>query len=144
MTTPPQPPIVKYGPPISLDLAMRIVTAAEAEAAAHGWPMVIAIVDSGGRLKILHRHDDAQLGSIDVAQRKAETALKFKRPTKAFEDALIAGGPGLRMLSVADVCMLEGGLPIMKEGAIVGAIGVSGMTSAQDAQVAVAGLKVVS
>jgi uncharacterized protein GlcG (DUF336 family) len=142
MTTPPAPPLLKYGPPIALDLAKRIVAAAEDEAATHNWPMVIAIVDSGCRLKILHRHDDAQLGSIDVAQRKAETALKFKRPTKAFEDALIAGGPGFRMLSVADVCMLEGGLPIVKDGAIIGAIGVSGMTSAQDAQVAVAGVKV--
>lgn len=143
MTQPPSPAILKYGAPISLDLAKQIVAAAEVEAAAHGWPMVVAIVDSGGRLKLLHRHDDAQLGSIEVAQRKAETALQFKRPTKAFEDALVAGGPGLRMLSVADVCMLEGGLPIIKDGAVIGAIGVSGMQSSQDARVAVAGLKVV-
>jgi glc operon protein GlcG len=142
MTMPAAPAILKYGPPISLDLAKQIVAAAEAEAAAHGWPMVIALVDAGG-LKLLSRHDDAQLGSIGVAQRKAETALRFKRPTKAFEDALVAGGPGLRMLSVADVCMLEGGLPIVKDGAVIGAIGVSGMQSSQDAQVAVAGLKVV-
>ena len=105
--------------------------------------MVIAIVDSGCRLVILHRLDDAQLGSIEVAQRKAETALNFKRPTKVLEDALVAGGPGMRLLSVADVCMLEGGLPIMKDGAIIGAIGVSGMQSGQDAQVALAGLKVL-
>jgi uncharacterized protein GlcG (DUF336 family) len=143
MTTTPAPAPFKYGPPITLELAKRIIAAAEAEAAAHGWPMVIAIVDSGCRLKILHRHDDAQLGSIDVAPRKAETALKFKRPTKALEDALVAGGMGLRLLSVTDVCMLEGGLPIVKDGAIIGAIGVSGMQSFQDAQVALAGLKVV-
>jgi uncharacterized protein GlcG (DUF336 family) len=143
MTTPPAPARPKYGPPISFDLAKHIITAAEAEAVAQGWPMVIAIVDSGCRLVILHRLDDAQLGSIEVAQRKAETALNFKRPTKVLEDALVAGGPGMRLLSVADVCMLEGGLPIMKDGAIIGAIGVSGMQSGQDAQVALAGLKVL-
>ncbi len=140
MATPTVSTPMNYGPPISLEAAKRLVAAAEHEAASNNWPVVIAIVDSGCRLVLLHRMDHAQLGSIDVAQRKAETALKFKRPTKAFEDALIAGGPGLRMLSVTDVCMLEGGLLIVANDEIIGAIGVSGVTSVQDAQVARAGL----
>ena len=139
MTAPLVP--VQYGSPITLDAAKRIVAAAEAAAAERGWPMVIAIVDSGGRLVILHRHEQAQLGSIDVAQQKAETALRFKRPTKVFEDALVAGGMGLRFLSVPGVCMLEGGLPIMQDGRIIGAIGASGMQSSQDAEIANLGLK---
>ena len=132
---------LQYGPPITLALAKRIAEAAEEEAAARGWPMVIAIVDSGCRLMVLHRHEQAQIGSIDVAQQKAETALKFKRNTKVIEDALVAGGMGFRMLSIPGVAMLEGGLLIMKDGAIIGAIGVSGMQSFQDAEIAVAGLK---
>ncbi len=132
--------VIPYGAPISLDLATKIVAGAEAEAASNSWPMVIAIVDTSGRLKLLHRMDQAQLGSVEVAQRKAETALAFKRPTKVFEDLLAGGGAGLKMLSVADVCALEGGMPIVKDNEIIGAIGVSGMRSDQDAQVAVAGL----
>ncbi|MEI8154638.1 MAG: heme-binding protein, partial [Hyphomicrobiales bacterium] len=88
--------------------------------------------------------DNAQIGSVEVAQRKAETAASFRRSTKVFEEMLVAGGAGLKMLSVADVCMLEGGLPIVKDGQIIGGIGVSGMASHQDAQVAVAGLAAVS
>ena len=134
---------MRYGPPISIELAKQIMKAAEAEAVAQGWPMVIAIVDTGGHLVMLHRLDHTQIGSVAVAQRKAETAVHFKRPTKAFEDALFAG-PGMRFLSVADVCLLEGGLPIVKDDFIIGAIGVSGMMSTQDAQVAMAGLAVVA
>jgi len=133
-----------YGAPITLDLARTILAAAEAEAIAQGWPMVIAIVDTGSHLKLLHRMDNAQIGSVEVAQRKAETAASFRRSTKVFEEMLVAGGAGLKMLSVADVCMLEGGLPIVKDGQIIGGIGVSGMASHQDAQVAVAGLAAVS
>lgn len=129
----------KYGAPIALEDAKRVVAAAEAEAMAHQWPMVIAIVDSGGHLVMLHRLDQAQHGSVSIAQLKAETAVNFRRPTKAFEEAVANGGIGLRILSMPGVCALEGGLPLMVEGEIVGAIGVSGMQSTQDAQVAVAG-----
>ncbi len=132
-----------YGAPITLDLARKILAAAEAEAIALGWPMVIAIVDTGSHLKLLQRMDNAQIGSVQVAQRKAETAAGFRRSTKVFEEMLVAGGAGLKMLSVADVCMLEGGLPIVKDGQIIGGIGVSGMASHQDAQVAVAGLAAI-
>jgi len=130
-----------YGPPISLRDAKRVMEAAEAEANRQGWPMVIAIVDSTGHLVMLHRLDQAQYGSVPIAQQKAETALNFRRSTKVFEDAVAAGGLGLRLLSTANLMPLEGGLPLMANGAIVGAIGASGMQSTQDGQVAAAGAK---
>jgi glc operon protein GlcG len=132
-----------YGPPLSLEDAKRVMAAAEDEAARHGWPMVIAIVDSTGHLVMLHRLDQAQFGSIPIAQQKAETALNFRRPTKVFEDAIAAGGLGLRLLGTGNLLPLDGGLPLLVEGAVVGAIGASGMQSTQDAQVALAGAKVL-
>jgi uncharacterized protein GlcG (DUF336 family) len=117
--------------------------AAEAEAEKSGWPMVIAIVDSGGRLVMLHRLDQAQLGSIEVAWRKAETAALFRRPTKVMDEALAAGGAGLRFLSVPGVIAVEGGIPLFADGKVIGAIGVSGMQSSQDAQVARAGAEAI-
>jgi len=139
----PVPQTLEYGPPISLELAKQVVAAAEVEALARGWPMVIAVVDSGGHLVVLHKLDHAQLGSVAVAQAKAETALRFKRPTKIFEDAIAGGGLGLRLLAMNDICPLEGGLPLLRNGKIIGAIGVSGMQSTQDAEVAAAGVKVI-
>ena len=134
---PPLPP--RYGPPLLLAAAKRVMEAAETEAARHRWPLVIAIVDSTGHLVLLHRLDQAQYGSIAIALAKAETALNFRRPTRAFEEALAAGGVGLRVLSMSNVAALEGGMPLTAGGEIIGAIGVSGMQSAQDAQVAQAG-----
>jgi glc operon protein GlcG len=130
---------LQYGPPISLERAKRVVKAAEAEAAKHHWPMVIAIVDSGGHLVLLERMDNAQYGSILIAQQKAETALSFKRATKVFEEALERGGANLRLLGATNLLPLEGGLVLMADGKIAGAIGVSGMQSRQDVQVAQAG-----
>lgn len=144
MSSEPQQLPFPYGPPVSLDLARRIMAAAEAEAAANRWPMVIAIVDSGGHLVMLHRLDQAQHGSLVLARLKAETAVNFKRPTRMFEDALSAGGFGLRVLSMPNVSALEGGLPLIVDGQVVGAIGVSGMQPAQDVQVAAAGVAAVS
>lgn len=129
-----------YGPPILLESAKLVMEAAEAEAARHHWPLVIAIVDSTGHLVLLHRLDQAQYGSITIAVAKAETALNFRRPTRFFEEALTAGGVGLRVLSMPNIAALEGGLPLTLRGEIIGAIGVSGMQSAQDAQVAQAGV----
>lgn len=103
--------------------------------------MVIAIVDSTGHLVMLHRLDQAQYGSIAIARQKAETALNFRRSTKVFEDAVAAGGLGLRLLATEHLLPLDGGLPLLVNGAVVGAIGVSGMQSWQDAQVAAAGAK---
>ena len=101
--------------------------------------MVIAIVDSAGLLVMLHRLDQAQNGSITVAREKAETAANFRRPTKVFEDALSEGHLNLRLLGMTNLVPLDGGLPLVSEGKVIGAIGVSGMQSTQDAQVAQAG-----
>jgi len=135
MTHPPN-----YGPPISLADAKRVMAAAEELAELHDWPVVIAIVDSTGHLVMLHKRDQAQLGSVTIAQAKAETAVNFRRPTKSFQDAVAEGGMGLRMLSMPWVSVLEGGLPLFVAGEVVGAIGVSGMQSVQDAEIARAGV----
>lgn len=137
MSAPSLPP--PYGAPITLDDARRVMAAAEAEAAARDWPMAIAIVGSGGQLVMLHALDQVQHGSVPVAQAKAETAVNFRRPSKLFEEAVAAGGLGLRILGMANLLPLDGGLPLLIDGRVVGAIGVSGMQSTQDAQVAAAG-----
>lgn len=129
----------RYGPPLSLDAARRVMAAAEAEAMRRGWPLVIAIVDSTAHLVMLHKLDQAQLGSVVIARLKAETAVNFRRETKVFEDAVAGGGVGMRLLGMPGVAPLEGGVPLLIGGEIVGAIGVSGMQSTQDAIVAHAG-----
>ncbi|MBR0957063.1 GlcG/HbpS family heme-binding protein [Bradyrhizobium japonicum] len=129
-----------YGAPITLDEATLVADAARAEAQRHGWPMVIAITDSGGHLVLLYRLDQAQHGSVLVAQQKAKTAVDFRRPTGAFESALADGGLHWRLLGMTNLTPLEGGLPILRDGTVVGAIGVSGMQSTQDAQAAAAGI----
>lgn len=136
--------IIPYGPPLSLDTARMIASAAEAEAKVNGWPMVIAVMDSGANLVVLHKMDQAQTGSVPIAQAKAESTVRFKRPTKVFEEALTAGGINLRLLATQGACPLEGGLPLLLGGQLVGAIGVSGMQSTQDAQVAAAGAKAMA
>ena len=133
-----------YGPPITLAVARQIMTAAEREASAHQWPMAIAIVDSTAHLVLFQRADNTQLGSMKVAIAKAMTAINFKRPTKAFEDAIAGGGAGVRITTMPDVIALEGGLLIVVQGQVIGAIGVSGMLSSQDAQVAQAGLAAIA
>jgi uncharacterized protein GlcG (DUF336 family) len=135
-TTPPP-----YGPPISIEGARKVMAAAEAEAGKNNWSVVIAIIDSGGHVVMIHRHDNVQLSSIEISQGKAKTALMFKRPSKVLDDAISSGGPGLRFLALKDIVPLEGGLPILADGKIVGAIGVSGVLSSQDAQIARAGLE---
>jgi len=132
--------IQEYGQPITLERAKRAAEAAEAEAQRHGWSVVIAIVDCGSHPVLLHRMDHSQLGSIPIAQAKARCAVDFKRPTKAFEDALIQGGTGLRMLNVDDICPFEGGLPIVEADKVIGGIGVSGARSNEDGMVATAAL----
>ena len=134
-TTPPP-----YGPPIGIENARKIMAAAESEAAKNNWAVVITIIDSGGHVVMLHRRDDVQLSSIEIAQGKAKTALMFKRPSKVLDDAISGGGPGLRFLALKDILPLEGGVPILLDGKIVGAIGVSGVLSAQDSQIARAGV----
>lgn len=133
------PTIVEYGPPISLAEAKIVVAAAEREAVANGFAAIIAVVDSAAQLVLLERLDHAQFGSISVSISKAETAVRFKRPTKAFEDALAQGGVNLRLLSLPGVTTIDGGIPLLRDGKIAGAIGVSGMLPHQDAQIAAAG-----
>ena len=116
-----------------------IAAAAEAEAQKNGWTVSIAIVDDGGNLLYLQRLDDAPVGSVAVSQEKAHTAFLFKRPTKAFQDGVAAGGAGLRVLTLRNANAVEGGLPLVVDGKIIGAIGVSGGTPDQDGSVAKVG-----
>ena len=136
--------IVEYGKPITLETARQVIDAAMAEALAHNWAMALAVVDSGAHLVALHRMDHTQHGSVEIAQAKAKTAVNFKRPTKLFEEAVAGGGIGLRLLSTPGLCPLEGGIPLVCEGKVIGAIGVSGARSDQDGVVALAGARVVS
>jgi glc operon protein GlcG len=128
-----------YGPPITLDQAKRVMAAAELEAAKNSWTVAVTILDSGGNMVMFHKVDNAQLSAVPVSQGKARTALEFKRPSKDLDDAIAHGGAGNRLLALKDITPLEGGLPIVVDGKIIGAIGVSGAVSSQDAQVAKAG-----
>ena len=139
-----KPAIPSYGPSITLEQARKVSAAAQQEAQRNGWLMVVAIMDAGGHLVLLERMDQAQFGSVQVAQDKARSAVAFRRPTKAFHDMVAAGGEGLRMLAMSGAVQIDGGLPIMINGAVVGSIGISGGTSAQDGQVAQAGLAVLA
>ena len=128
-----------YGPPITLDQAKKVMAGAEAEAAKNSWTVVITIVDSGGNTVMMHKFDNTQLASIPASAGKAATALAFKRPSKQLEDAVAAGGPGLRLVGLKDIWSIEGGIPILIDGKVVGAIGVSGGTGSQDDVVSLAG-----
>lgn len=134
---------MSYGPSINLETAKKAAAPAVAEARKNQWTMVIAIVDTAGDLVYFERMDDAQVGSVDVALSKARSAARFKRPTKAFQDALAAGGEGLRILALQGAVPVDGGVPLVVGGKIVGAIGVSGGTSAQDGQAAAAGVAAI-
>ena len=125
-----------YGSSIALENAKKAAMPALAEAAKNNWTMAVAIVDPAGHLVYYEKMDNTQLGSANVAIDKARSAALFKRPTKAFQDALAAGGEGLRVLGLQGATPVEGGIPLLSDGKIVGAIGVSGGTSAQDGQCA--------
>ncbi|MGH8764002.1 MAG: GlcG/HbpS family heme-binding protein [Nitrosospira sp.] len=123
---------------LTLDDAKKIASAAEMEARRNDWPVVIAIVDDGAHLLHLQRLDNTQFGSIEVAIRKAGAAIAFRRPTKVWEDHVSDGR--MRYLSLPGTLPIEGGLPITVDGQFIGAVGVSGVRSNQDAQIAQAGL----
>ncbi|HKQ25079.1 MAG TPA: heme-binding protein [Burkholderiales bacterium] len=123
---------------LTLEAAKKIAAAAEAEARKNNWNVVIAVVDDGGHLVHLQRIDGTQTGSIDVAIGKARTSAAFKRPTKVF-DELAKTRPSITSISPTAV-LLEGGVPVVVGGQVVGAVGVSGVTSQQDAQIAEAGI----
>jgi len=117
-----------------------VMAAAELEAAKNSWTVAITILDSGGNLVMFHKLDNAQLSAVTVSQGKARTALQFKRPSKDLDDAIARGGAGNRLLALKDITPLEGGIPIVVDGKIIGSVGVSGVQSNQDAQTAQAGI----
>jgi len=137
----PPPPPPPYGAPITLEQAKKVMAGAEAEANKNKWNVVMVVLDSGGNLVMLQRMDGAQFGSIEVAREKAYSAVAFRRPSKAFEEALGQGGVNLRILRLPGASPLEGGLPIIVDGKLIGAVGVSGVLATQDAQIGRAGIE---
>lgn len=125
-----------YGSPIPLEKAKQVAALAVAEAQKNGWLMAVAVVDPSGDLIFFEKIDGTQAGSIQFSIDKARSAARFKRPTKVFEDALAAGGVGLRVLKVEGAVPVEGGIPLIEDGKIIGAVGVSGGQSSQDGQCA--------
>ena len=123
---------------LTLEVAKKIAAAAEVEAKKNNWNVVICVVDDGANLMYLQKMDGTQIGSVDIAQMKARTAIKMRRPSKVLEDA-VAGGRNA-VLKLPDVLPVEGGLPLVVDGQFIGAIGVSGVTSQQDGQIAGAGV----
>ncbi len=134
-----QAQVPQYGANITLDQARKVAAAADAEARKNSWPVAITIVDTAGQLVLFQRHDNTQTPSVNVPQDKAVSAAMYRRPTKVMQDAMAAGGAGVRFLNLRGASVVEGGLPLYIDGKIVGAIGVSGVTSDQDGQVAKAG-----
>lgn len=131
--------IMPYGVSINADAAKKLAAAAIAEAKKNNWAMAVAVVDTAGYLVYFERMPDTQLGSVQIAQDKAKSAALFRRPTKVFQDALAGGGAGLRMLGLNGAVPVEGGIPIVVGGKVIGAIGASGGTSDEDGRTAAAG-----
>jgi len=132
---PPAPP-PPYGATISLDTAKACAAAARDSAVKHQWFMVVTVVDPGGHEVLVERMDNAQFGSVEPARQKAVTAVAFRRSTKIFEDMVASGGAALRILRLPDALPIEGGLPIVKDGKIIGGVGTSGGSAQQDGVVA--------
>ena len=139
-TVAPAPPPPPYGAPITLEQAKKVMAGAEAEATKNKWNVCMVVLDSGGNVVMMQRMDGAQWGSIEVAREKAYSAVAFRRPSKAFEEALGQGGVNLRVLRIPGASPLEGGLPIVVDGKLIGAVGVSGVLATQDAQISRAGI----
>lgn len=136
-TMPPAPPPLPYGAPVTEAAARRAIDAAVAEARRNGWQLSIAVVDPSGELMAFERMDGASYGATAVAQQKAWTAARFRRDSKAFSDSVAAGR--VQVLSFDGVAAVEGGVLIVADGKIIGAVGASGASSPQDAQCARAG-----
>ena len=128
--------VPSYGANINLEQARKIIAAGQVEAKKNNWPVAIAVVDTAGHLVAFEKMDDTQTGSIDVSQDKARSSAIFRRASKVFEDAVAGGGVGVRALNLRNASSVEGGLPIAVGGKIIGAVGVSGVTSQQDGMVA--------
>ena len=131
-----------YGLSIGIDNAKKAAVPALAEAKKNNWTVAVSIVDTGGNLVYFEKMDGTQTGSVNVSLEKARTAVLFKRTSKTFQDTVAAGGEGLRILGLPGATPVEGGIPLVMDGRIVGAIGVSGATSMQDGQCAAAGAAV--
>ena len=125
-------------PILTLEDAKRIAAAAQAEALKNEWKVVIAVVDDGGHLLYLQRTHDTQFGSVETAIMKARSAVAFQRPTKASEDAVLSGR--LIHLALPGVIPAEGGVPLLRENVVIGGLGISGVRSVQDGQIAAAGV----
>jgi len=133
------PKLPPYGPSITNEQAKQVAKAALEPARANQWTMVVAIVDTGGYLVYLEKLDQTQVGSVDVAIAKAKSSAIYKRPTKMFQERLAKGGDGLLVLRLKDAIPVEGGVPIIVDGKLIGALGVSGGSSAEDETCAEAG-----
>lgn len=129
-----------YGAPITLEQARKVMAAAEAEARKNSWNFSIAIVDTGGHLVLMQRMDGAFFASAEVARDKAWSAAAYRRPGKAFQDRLATGSAEIRILRLRGASPIEGGDPIVADGKVIGAIGVSGGSGEQDGLVAKAGI----
>ena len=135
-----QAQVPQYGANVSHEQARKAIAGAVAESRKLNLPMAITVVDNAGQLVAFERMDNTQTGSIAVSQDKAVSAAMYRRPTKVFQDALAAGGAGLRILTLRGANAVEGGVPLMADGKIIGAIGVSGGSAEQDGAVAKAGI----
>ena len=138
------PPQIPYGLSIDIDGARTVAAAAVAEARTNGWNMAIAIVDTGGHLVYFEKMDDTQIGSVQVSIDKARSAALYRRPTKVFEDGLAQGGQGIRLLRLEGAMPVDGGVPIIVDDKVVGGIGISGGSGAQDGEVAHVGADAVN
>jgi uncharacterized protein GlcG (DUF336 family) len=133
---------IPYGAPISIDEAKQVIAAAEAESKKHDWPLNIAVVDSGGNLVMFERLDGGQLASIEISQHKARAAAKFRRETKVFESAIQNGNNAV--MSIDGTIGSRGGIPLIKDGKLIGAVGCSGATGSQDEVVCKAGAAIIN
>jgi len=131
--------VPQYGANVTLEQARKALAAAVAEARKNQWPVAIAVVDTAGQLVAYERMDNTQTASVQVSQDKAVSAAMYRRSTKVFQDLVTGGGVGLRVLNLRGASTVEGGLPLVIDGKIIGGIGVSGVTSDQDGVVAKAG-----
>lgn len=134
-----QAQVPSYGPSINLEQAKRAIAAGQAEARKNGWPVAIAILDTAGMLVAFEKMDDTQSASMDIAIDKGRSAAIFRRSTKVMEDAVAGGGAGVRFLNLRSASTVDGGLPIVVNGKVIGGIGVSGVAGNQDGEVAKAG-----
>lgn len=135
---------IPIGPTIGIEVAKKAAAAALAEAHKNGWFMAVAVVDPAGTLVFYEKMDSTQIASAKVAVSKARSAALYKRPTKAFQDAVAGGGIGIRILGLEGAVPLEGGLPLLSGGKLIGAIGVSGDLSENDAKCAAAGVAAIA